>query len=173
MKWMICALVSVMVSSAFAQDLYQVKEKDITGKDFDMKSLKGKVVLVVNIASQCGYTPQLESLEAVYNKYKAKNFVVLGVPTNDFGGQTPEDDAAIKEFCSKNYNVTFPILKKQTVVGKDKRPLYKYIGEKSPGDMKWNFEKILFNKEGKIVDRFPSKVAPFDAPVIKKIESLL
>src|SRR5665647_2268178 len=92
-------------SMAFAS-LYDIKEKSITGEDFKFQDLKGKVVLIVNIASQCGYTPQLEKLETLWQKYKAKNFVVLGVPTNDFGGQTPEDDKGMKEFCQKNYSVT-------------------------------------------------------------------
>jgi glutathione peroxidase len=157
--------------SAFAQDIYQIKDKTIEGKDFEMSSLKDKVVLIVNVASQCGYTPQLSELQALYDKYKAKGFVILGVPTNDFGGQTPENDVGMKDFCTRNYNVTFPMLKKSTILGKEKRSLYSYLTEKSDakfrGDVSWNFEKFLVNRKGEVIGRFKSK----DKPLDKKIES--
>jgi glutathione peroxidase len=163
--------------SAFAQSIYTVKEKNITGEEFLMSSLKGKTVLIVNIASQCGYTPQLEKLEALYQKYKAKGFVVLGVPTNDFGGQTPEDDRAMKEFCSKNYKATFPILTKRTIQGKGKRELYKFLTEETPkslqGEVGWNFEKFLVNKNGTVVNRFRSSMDPLDKDLTSKIEGIL
>lgn len=166
-----------LMTTAFAADIYSIKDKTIKGEEFKMSDLKGKTVLIVNIASQCGYTPQLDGLEALYQKYKAKNFVVLGVPTNDFMGQTPEDDKGMLEFCQKNYNVTFPILTKSTVKGKDKRPLYKYLTEQTPkeyqGDIDWNFEKILVSKEGKILGRYKSKVTPSDKELTSKIESSL
>jgi len=166
-----------LMSSAFATDFYSIKDKTIKGEEFKMADLKGKTVLVVNIASQCGYTPQLDGLEALYNKYKAKNFVVLGVPTNDFGGQTPEDDKSMLEFCQKNYNVTFPVLTKKTVQGKEKRELYKYLTEQTPkeykGEIDWNFEKFLVSKDGKILGRFKSKVKPDDKELNDKIESSL
>lgn len=166
-----------LMTTAFAADIYSIKDKTIKGEEFKMSDLKGKTVLIVNIASQCGYTPQLDGLEALYQKYKAKNFVVLGVPTNDFMGQTPEDDKGMLEFCQKNYNVTFPILTKSTVKGKDKRPLYKYLTEQTPkeyqGDIDWNFEKILVSKDGKILGRYKSKVKPDDKELTSKIESSL
>lgn len=166
-----------LVTAAFAQDIYSVKEKSIEGKDFPLDSLKGKVALIVNIASQCGYTSQLEKLEALHQKYKDKGFVVLGVPTNDFGGQTPEDDKAMAEFCSKKYNVTFPLLTKKTVKGTEKRELYKVLTEKTSkdikGDVGWNFEKFLVNKKGEVVSRFKSSVEPMDKELTSKIESLL
>lgn len=159
---------------AFGASIHDVKEQDIKGKAFNMGELKGKTVLVVNIASQCGYTKQLDALEKIYKKYESKGFVVLGVPTNDFGGQTPEDDAGMLEFCQKNYAVTFPILKKATILGKDQRPLYKELTQKPfEGDVKWNFEKFLLNKEGKVIARYPSKVTPEDPELIKKIEATL
>lgn len=165
------------ISSAFANDFYSIKDKTIKGQEFKTSELKGKTVLVVNIASQCGYTRQLEGLEALYNKYKAKNFVVLGVPTNDFGGQTPEDDKAMLEFCQKNYSATFPILTKNTVQGSQKRALYKYLTEQTSkefqGDIGWNFEKFLISKEGKVLGRFKSGVKPDDNELITKIESAL
>lgn len=165
-----------LITSAFAQDIYKVKEKGIDGKEFDLSTLKGKPVLIVNIASQCGYTPQLNDLESLYQKYKAKGLVVLGVPTNDFGGQTPEDDKGMAEFCSKTYNVTFPLLSKKTISGKDQRELYKILTSKKTGikgDVKWNFEKFLVSKDGKVVSRYESKVKPMDEKLIKDIEAQL
>jgi glutathione peroxidase len=167
----------LLTTGAFAQDLYSVKEKSIDGKEFLMSDLKGKAVLIVNIASQCGYTKQLESLEALYQKYKAKGLVVLGVPTNDFGGQTPEDDKAMAEFCSKKYNVTFPLLSKKTIQGKEKRELYKMLteqtAEKMKGEVAWNFVKFLVNKKGEVVGRFSSDVKPTDSELTSKIEAVL
>lgn len=164
-------------SFCFAQEIYNIKEKSIKGEEFKMSDLKGKSFLIVNIASQCGYTGQLDGLEKLYKKYKDKNFVVVGVPTNDFGGQTPEDDKAMLEFCQKNYNVTFPVLTKKTVQGKEKRELYKYLTEKSgkdyQGDIGWNFEKFLVNKEGKVVGRYKSSVAPDDKEFLKSVEKTL
>ena len=164
-----------LMSSVFAQDVYSIKEKSIDGKEYDLSTLKGKPTLIVNIASQCGYTPQLEKLEALYQKYKAKGLVVLGVPTNDFGGQTPEDDKGMQEFCSKTYNVTFPLLTKKTIKGSEKRELYKVLTEKSDkkGDVGWNFEKFLVNKKGVVVSRFGSKVDPMDAEITKAVENEL
>lgn len=169
MKWLIFS--ALFSTSVFAQDFYNVKEKAINGKDFPLSDLKGKTVLVVNIASQCGYTPQMTDLEALHQKYKAKNFTILGVPTNDFGGQTPEDDKAMLEFCQKNYSATFPILTKKSILGKEKRELYKKIdGGK---DVKWNFEKILVNKKGEVIGRFSSNVKPLDSELTKAIETNL
>ncbi len=177
MKNLVVMMAMIFSVNVFSQDIFSVKEKDISGKEFDMNQFKGKVVLVVNVASQCGYTPQLDGLEALYNKYKAKNVVVLGVPTNDFGGQTPETDEGFKEFCSKTYKVSFPLLTKKTILGKEKRPLYKFLTENSKkefqGNVKWNFEKFLIGKDGKIVERFSSGTAPSDSDLTKKIDSLL
>lgn len=162
------------VSSAFGASFYEVKDQNIKGETFKMSELKGKAVLVVNIASQCGYTKQLGELETLYKKYKDKGLVVLGVPTNDFGGQTPEDDQGVLEFCQKNYDVTFPILKKKTILGKDQRELYKVLTAKPfEGDVKWNFEKFLVDKKGKVVGRYQSKVTPDNKELINKIESTL
>ena len=153
-----------LISTAFGQEIYSIKEKSIKGEEFKMSDLKGKTFLVVNIASQCGYTGQLDGLEDLYKKYKEKNFVVVGVPTNDFGGQTPEDDKAMLEFCQRNYSVTFPVLTKKSILGKEKRELYKYLTEKTPkdlqGDVGWNFEKFLVNKDGIVVGRYKSSVKP-------------
>lgn len=170
-------LLVLFMSTANAQEIYTIKDKTIKGQEFSMSELKGKTVLIVNIASQCGHTGQLEGLEGLYQKYKAKDFVVLGVPTNDFGGQTPEDDKGMLEFCQKNYNVTFPILTKKTIQGKDSRELYKYLTKKTPkelrGEVGWNFEKFLVNKEGKVVARFKSSVLPGDRLFVRKLEETL
>ena len=172
----ILVLVALM-STAFGQEIYSIKEKSIKGEEFKMSDLKGKTFLVVNIASQCGYTGQLDGLEALYKKYKEKNFVVVGVPTNDFGGQTPEDDKAMLEFCQRNYSVTFPVLTKKSILGKEKRELYKYLTEKTPkdlqGDVGWNFEKFLVNKDGVVVGRYKSSVKPDDKELTKQIEKSL
>lgn len=165
------------VSSAFAQEIYSIKEKSIKGEEFPMSALKGRVTLIVNIASQCGYTDQLGDLETLYKKYKDKGFLVLGVPTNDFLGQTPEDDKGVLEFCQKNYNVSFPLLTKKTVKGKEKRELYKYLTERTAkefqGEIGWNFNKFLLNKTGQVVGRWGSSVRPTDGDLLKKIESTL
>lgn len=170
-------LLILFMSTAMAQEIYAIKDKTIKGQDFSMSELKGKTVLIVNIASQCGHTGQLEGLESLYQKYKAKDFVVLGVPTNDFGGQTPEDDKGMLEFCQKNYNVTFPILTKKTIQGKEKRELYRYLTKKTPkklrGEVSWNFEKFLVNKEGKVVARYKPSVLPDDRLFVRKLEQTL
>jgi glutathione peroxidase len=170
-------LLLLLLNTAFAGDFYSITEKTIKGEEFRLSGLKGKVIMVVNIASQCGFTGQLEELEAVYKKYKDKNFVVLGVPTNDFGGQTPEDDKAMLEFCQKNYNVTFPILTKKSIKGKEKRALYKFLTEETPkdlqGEVKWNFEKFLVDKNGKVLDRYSSFTGPDNKDVIKTIEAAI
>jgi glutathione peroxidase len=167
----------LFISSAFGQEIYSIKEKGIDGKEYLMSNLKGRVALIVNIASQCGFTYQLEELETLHKKFKDKGLIVLGVPTNDFGGQTPEDDKAMAEFCSKKYNVTFPLLSKKTIEGKDKRDLYKYLTEKTSkkvqGDVAWNFVKYLVNKKGEVIERFSSDVKPSNKEFISKIEAEL
>src|SRR5262249_53549167 len=129
---------------------------------------QGKVMLVVNVASKCGYTPQYKELEAIYEKYKDKGLVVLGFPCNQFGQQEPGTDAQIKEFCTSTYSVTFPMFDKLDVNGANRHPLYGMLaGPSSPtaGDIKWNFTKFLVSRDGKIIKRFESKVKP-DAPEV-------
>src|SRR5436190_291236 len=143
-----------------AASIYDIKLKDIDGKETSLAPYKGKVLLIVNVASKCGYTPQYKSLEATFEKYKGKGFEVLGFPCNQFGGQEPGTNEQIKEFCSLNYQVSFPLFDKLEVNGANRHPLYKELaGEKSPypGDIKWNFNKFLIGKDGKIVKRFDSK----------------
>jgi glutathione peroxidase len=175
MAWLFTFLISL--GWAHSQDFYQIKETTIEGKQIKMDSYKGKVLLVVNIASQCGYTPQLEKLEGLYQKYKEKGFVVIGVPTNDFLGQTPENDQEMKEFCEKTYKVTFPLMKKNTVQGKNKRELYVYLTEKTQkpfkGEISWNFEKFLIDRNGVIIERMKPSFDPMSDELKKKIDDLL
>ncbi len=154
MKFFILFL--ALSTQVWAVPFHQIVEKDIDGKDYPLMSLKGKPVLVVNIASQCGYTGQLEDLQNLHKKYSAQGLVVLGVPSNDFGGQTPEDDKGMKEFCQKKYAVTFPLLRKGPVSGKDQRPLYAYLTKESAktGEVSWNFTKFLVDKNGAVVQRW-------------------
>jgi len=156
-------------------DLYQIPLQSIDGRMLSKEELKSKVVLFVNTASECGYTPQLKGLEALYEKYKAKNFVVIGVPCNQFGGQEPGAEKEIKEFCETHYGVRFPLLKKADVKGASRHPLYKFLIENSSNndDIAWNFEKFLVGQDGQVIARFKSSVKPEDAGLTALIEKAL
>jgi glutathione peroxidase len=149
--------------------------KAIDGTDVDLASYQGKVVLVVNVASKCGATPQYAGLEKVYQKYKDQGFVVLGFPANDFGAQEPGSDEQIKEFCTSKYAVSFPIFSKITVKGDGKPRLFKVLTETADpaGEIGWNFEKFLIGKDGKVAARFKTRVAPESPEVVTAIESAL
>lgn len=149
--------------------------KGLDGKPVDLGSYKGKVVLVVNVASRCGYTRQYAGLQKLYDAHKDKGFVILGFPANDFGAQEPGSDAEIAEFCSTKYAVTFPMFSKITVKGAGKAPLYKALTETADpkGEVGWNFEKFLIGKDGTVIGRFKSGVAPDDATLVKAIETAL
>jgi glutathione peroxidase len=149
------------------------KVKTIEGKEVNLADYEGKVVLVVNVASKCGLTPQYKGLEAAYEKYKDQGFVILGFPCNQFGGQEPGSEADIQKFCSSKYNVTFPMFSKIDVNGKETSPLYQSLKAKFPGDIKWNFEKFLINKKGEVVKRFEPKVKPDAVEVVAAIETEL
>ena len=152
------------------------KLKDIDGKEVDLaEKYKGKVVLFVNVASKCGYTKQYTGMEALYEKYKDKGFVLIGVPANNFGGQEPGTEAEIKEFCSTKYHVTFPMMAKVSVKGSDITPLYKHLTTtaKETGDVAWNFEKFLVNKKGEVVGKFKSGIAPESDELIEAITAEL
>jgi glutathione peroxidase len=150
--------------------------KDIDGKDYDLSKLKGKVVLFVNVASQCGYTKQYSGLQELYEKYEKDGFVIVGVPANEFGKQEPGTNAEIKEFCSSKYKVTFPMLAKVVVKGKDQVPLYKTLVEATPNkegkveQIGWNFEKILVGRDGMVVSRFKSGVEPMSDELTKAVK---
>ncbi len=156
--------------------MFDFKVKDINNKEVDLSQYKGKVVLVVNVASKCGYTRQYTGLEKIYNKYKDRDFVILGFPCNDFGGQEPGTNEEIKEFCSTKFSVTFPMMDKVAVLGEGKAPLFAWLTNNEvtgSGDIKWNFEKFLINKEGQIVQRFISKDEPEGEKITAAIEKLL
>jgi glutathione peroxidase len=152
--------------------------KSLEGKDVNLAQYKGKVVMMVNTASKCGLTPQYKQLEAIYEKYKERGFVILGFPANNFGAQEPGSDQEIGAFCEKNYGVKFPMFSKISVKGEDKAPLYQYLtSDKLPvdpkGDISWNFEKFLLNRNGEVVARFSPKTTPDAAEVTQKIEAEL
>lgn len=165
-----------LVNAHAESSLYDIKLKDIDGKDTTLGAYKGKVLLIVNVASKCGYTKQYTALEAIYQKYKSQGLVVLGFPCNQFNGQEPGTNEEIKQFCSSKYNVTFPLFDKIEVNGGNRHPLYIALaGEKSPtpGDIKWNFNKFLIGKDGKIAKRFDSKVTPDSPEMTAAIEAAL
>jgi glutathione peroxidase len=164
--------------SAKTPPLYKFKMKDIDGKDVKLKKYKGDVLLIVNTASKCGYTPQYESLQAIYDKYKAQGFEILGFPANNFGGQEPGTESEIKEFCTTKYKVTFPMFAKISVKGDDQHELYKYLTSKETnpafaGDITWNFNKFLVDRKGNVVARFTSKDKPDSETVTSAIEKYL
>jgi len=173
---MLLVLGSLMfVATTFAgTSLYEIPLKDINGKDTSLKAYQGKVLLIVNVASYCGNTPQYKGLEALQQKYKDQGFVVLGFPCNQFGKQEPGSNEEIKEFCSKTYGVTFPLFDKLEVKGAGQHELYKELsgpGSPFPGDVKWNFGKFLISRDGKIVKRIEPGEKPESPEVVKAIES--
>ncbi len=155
--------------------IYEFTMKTIDGVDRSLSVYKGKVLLVVNVASQCGYTPQYEDLEATYRKYAEKGLMVLGFPANNFGAQEPGSDAEIKEFCKLNYDVTFDLFSKISVKGEGQHPLYRYLTQETPfkGEVRWNFQKYLVDRKGNVAAMFPTRVKPSDREVVQKIEELL
>ena len=172
------SLVALIFMSTLLQagSIYDIAIKDIDGKDTTLAAYKGKVVLIVNVASHCGYTPQYKSLEAVYQKYKDQGFVVLGFPCNQFGGQEPGTNEEIKQYSTSKYDVTFPLFDKIEVNGANRHPLYVALaGDTSPfpGNIKWNFNKFLIGKDGKILKRFDSKVTPDSAEATEAITAAL
>jgi len=163
---------------AQAKTIYDFTMKSIDGDPVSLKSYKGKVVLLVNVASKCGYTPQYTALEALYEKYKDRGLVIVGVPANNFMAQEPGTNEEIKKFCSNKYNVTFPMMSKVSVKGDDKAPLYSFLTDAADdpqfgGDIKWNFTKFLFDRHGKALARFEPAVTPDSPEVTAAIESAL
>jgi glutathione peroxidase len=155
--------------------IYSFSAKDIHGKDVSLESFKGKALLIVNVASQCGNTPQYKGLEESYKKYHAQGFEVLGFPANNFGAQEPGTEAEIESFCSLNYGVSFPLFSKISAVGPDIHPLYRYLTTQSPfpGDVTWNFAKFLVNRQGEVVARFSPKTPPESPEVQEAIQKAL
>lgn len=166
------------ITSLFAQNdktIYQFEVEDINGETFDLSSLKGKKVMIVNTASKCGFTPQYAELQRIYDQYKYDDFVIIGFPSNDFGNQEPGSNEEISEFCQKNYGVDFPMMAKITVKGEEKHPLYQFLTEKSKNgfknsEVKWNFQKYLIDRDGKLVAVKDSNVVPSDNSILSWIQ---
>ena len=163
---------AILASGVFAQQsFYDFKVKDIEGNNFDLSSLKGKKVLVVNTASKCGLTPQYEQLQELYEKYGGDNFTIIGFPANNFMKQEPGTNEEISEFCTKNYGVTFQMMEKISVKGDDMNPLYQWLTEKSKNgvmdsEVSWNFQKYLIDEKGNLVKMISPKVKPTDEEVV-------
>lgn len=168
MKFIAMTLLSTIILSA-VNNIYQFKVDGLNGKPIEFSSFKGKYILIVNTASKCGFTPQYEGLETLYQTHKDK-LVIVGFPANNFGSQEPGTNNEIKEFCKKNYGVTFPMAQKISVKGDDQHPLYKWLCNKtengvSDNEVKWNFTKFLIDKEGNLIKKFDSNVKPNDEAI--------
>lgn len=185
MKTMFAILLILLagVTAVSAQDnpdapvrgVYSFTLNSIDGDAVPLADYHGKVLLLVNTASKCGYTPQYAPLEQLYRRFQDKGLRILAFPANNFGGQEPGSNAEIKNFCSSNYAVTFDLFEKISVKGEDIHPFYHYLTTETefPGDIRWNFTKFLVSREGKVVARFETKVDPLDGNVISQIEGLL
>ena len=178
MRKLIFAGVAMTAALFGASNVLDFTLNSIDGKPAPLSQYQGKVVLIVNVASRCGYTPQYAGLEKVYEKYKDQGFVILGFPANNFGGQEPGTNEEIKTFCSSKYNVTFPMYTKISVKGDDIHPLYRFLTDKqanpaTAGDIKWNFTKFLVGKDGNVIARFEPAVTPESPEVTGAIEKAL
>jgi glutathione peroxidase len=170
----VLGLLTMLTSSAFAaSSVHEFTLPSIDGAAAPLSAYKGKVVLIVNVASKCGYTPQYAGLEKLYETYKDRGFVILGFPANNFGAQEPGTNEEIKTFCSRNYNVTFPMYSKISVKGDDKTPLYQYLTGAAGGEIQWNFTKFLVGADGKVIQRFEPKVTPDSAELTGAVEKAL
>jgi len=172
----LCAATTLL--AAPAKSIYDFTMNSIDGQPVSLNSYSGKVVLLVNVASKCGFTPQYAGLEALYEKYKDRGLIIVGIPANNFAAQEPGTNEEIKTFCSRKYNVTFPMMSKVSVLGDDKTPLYVFLTDKAVnpqigGDIKWNFTKFLFDRSGKPVARFEPAVTPDSAEVTSAVEAAL
>ncbi len=166
------AIITMAFTTSTNKTLHSFKTKTLEGKDFNFADLKGKKIMIVNTASECGYTPQYKDLQALYAKYSSKNFVIIGFPCNDFGGQEPGTSKDIKSFCEKNYGVTFPMMEKVSI---GTSPIYSWLTKKSENGVldatvKWNFNKFLIDEKGNVVKHLASSVKPMDAEITNWIE---
>nr|WP_088390411.1 glutathione peroxidase [Flavobacterium davisii] len=160
----------------YMNTIYQFKVKDINGKEFDLAKLKGKKVLIVNTASECGLTPQYAQLEELYKTFKDQNFIIVGFPANNFGAQEPGSNDQIATFCKKNYGVSFPMMEKVSVKGNDMHPLYQFLTQKkqngvSDSEVKWNFQKYLIDEKGKLVQVISPQTLPNSDEVVNWVKS--
>jgi glutathione peroxidase len=173
----IAGLFALTITNAqVPQTFYDFKVTAIDGKEFDFSGLRGKKVMIVNTASKCGNTPQYSDLEKLYKLYGSEKFVIIGFPANNFLWQEPGSDSEIREFCTKNYGVTFPMMSKISVKGKDTHPLYQWLTKKeyngvTDSEVKWNFQKYLIDEKGKLVRVIPPKTNPMDDEIVKWIKA--
>ncbi len=176
---LLCLLIPIAITAqnkkTMENTIYQFQVEDIEGNTFDLGSLKGKKVMIVNTASKCGLTPQYKQLEELYKKYKDDNFVIIGFPANNFASQEPGSDEEIAQFCERNYGVTFPMMSKISVKGEDMHELYQFLTQKSKNgfadsEVAWNFQKYLISEEGKVVEVIAPRTLPTDEKVISWIE---
>jgi glutathione peroxidase len=170
------AMINVVVSGQKPVSFYDLKTTDIDGRPFNFSSLRGKKVLIVNTASQCGNTPQYEKLQQLYDEYKSGNFVIIGFPANNFGAQEPGSNKEIREFCTNNYKVTFPMMEKISVKGKDIDPVYRWLCNKSENGVMdttvtWNFQKFMIDQQGRLVGTIPPSESPMSEKIISWIKS--
>lgn len=178
MKLLLSAFLFLAATAFAASSVYDFTMPALNGTPVPLAGFKGKVVLVVNVASQCGYTPRYEGLQALYAKYKDQGFVIAGFPANNFGGQEPGTNEEIGAFCRSKYGVTFPMFSKISVKGGDKAPLYQFLTDRSAnpktgGEIQWNFTKFLVNREGKVIQRFEPEVEPQSKELVSAVESTL
>ena len=181
MRQLTLTLISLAAAATLcygAGSVYQFTPKSIDGQDAPLSAYKGKVLLLVNVASKCGFTPQYSALEAIYEQYKDQGLVIVGFPANNFMAQEPGSNEEIKTFCTRTYHVSFPMMSKISVKGDDQDPLYRYLTDKSAnpetgGDIKWNFTKFLVDRDGKIVARFEPATKPDSEQVKSAIENAL
>jgi glutathione peroxidase len=178
MKKLIGAICLMSAALFGASNVYEFTMNSIDGQPMPLQNFHGKVMLIVNVASKCGFTPQYEGLEAVYEKYKDQGFVIVGFPANNFGAQEPGTNEEIKTFCSRTYSVKFPLYSKISVKGDDKAPLYQFLTDTNAnpntgGEIKWNFTKFLVDRNGKVIARFESPVKPDSPEVTAAIEKAL
>jgi len=165
---------TTMTTVTKQESIHQFKVTDLYGKEFDFSTLKGKKILIVNTASECGLTPQYKDLEAIYSKYKDKNFVIVGFPANNFGGQEPGSNQEIAKFCQMNYGVSFPMMGKISVKGNDMHPLYQFLTQKNKNglqdsEVEWNFQKYLLDENGYLVKVLSPRVLPTDDAIVSWI----
>lgn len=179
MRILMSLLITLSASFGFAalpSNFFELSATDISGKQVNFSTYRGKVVLVVNTASQCGFTPQLKELEDLYKKYADRGFIILAFPSNDFK-QEKGDNASLKAFAQKEYGTTFPFFEKAAVTGEQKQPVYQFLTEKKSGilfkEVAWNFEKFLVNRKGEVVERWPSIVKPSSEKVVDSVEKAL
>ncbi len=170
MKLLLCMLFCAAAVMAADKTVYDFTLNSIDGQPAPLAAYKGKVVLLVNVASKCGYTPQYSALESAYEKYQDRGFVIVGIPANNFGAQEPGSNQEIKTFCSSKFHVTFPMMAKVSVKGNDITPLYQFLTDKSSnpqsgGEIKWNFTKFLIGPDGRVIARFEPEITP-DSPQV-------